>query len=56
MIDVEMHEEVIIKKTGEHAFIVWFDEENPEKDSYLLEIKGKCEMPDFYERKDFEKL
>lgn len=49
---VKLHDEVIIKKTGEHAFVVWFSE-SPEEDSYLLEIIGKEEMPKFYSRKEF---
>ncbi len=56
MRDVEMHEKVRIKKTGEFAFVVWFDEEEPEKDSYLLEIDGANEMPEYYDRDDFEKV
>ena len=53
--DFKMHDRVKIKKTGEIAFIVWYDE-NPEHDSFLLEIDGKNEMPDFYKRADFEVL
>jgi hypothetical protein len=46
-------DEVEILKTGERAFVVWADD-NPAHDSYLLEIKEKNEMPDFYSRKDFK--
>ncbi len=49
---IKIHNEVIIKETGDHAFIVWFSE-SPDEDSYLLEIKGKNEMPKFYSRNDF---
>lgn len=52
IIDFKMHDEVIIKATGEHAFIVWYDDEEGH-DSFLLEIKDKDEMPEFYKRKDF---
>lgn len=56
MKDFKLHDRVRIKKTGEIAFIVWYNEKYPEVDSFLLEIKGKNEMPAFYERDDFEVL
>ncbi|WP_178323699.1 hypothetical protein [Acidaminococcus timonensis] len=46
-------DEVEILKTGERAIVVWADDD-PAHDSYLLDIKGKNEMPDFYSRKDFK--
>ena len=46
-------DEVEILKTRERAFVVWADD-NPAHDSYLLEIKEKNEMPDFYSQKDFK--
>ena len=49
----KMHTRVEILDTNEVGFIVWFDEEDPDKDSFLIEIEGKCEMPHFYKRKDF---
>ena len=52
----KLYDYVEIRSTHERGFIVWFDEEHPEKDSFLIEIKGKCEMPDFYESKDFFKV
>ena len=55
MNDCKLHEEVEIKATGERAFIVWYDEDS-DHDSFLLEIKGKNEMPLFYKRKDFQKI
>lgn len=54
--DFKMHDRVRIKKTGEIAFIVWYDKKYPEHDSFLLEIMDKNEMPEFYERKDFDVL
>ena len=54
MTEYKMHDRVRIKKTGEIAFIVWYDEEDSKMDSFLLEIAGKNEMPKFYKRKDFE--
>jgi len=54
--DFRLHDRVQINKTGEIAFIVWYDEEYPAHDSFLLEIMGEDEMPKFYERKDFEVL
>lgn len=56
MINYKMHDRVRIKETGEIAFIVWYNEDDPTEDSFLLEIMGKNEMPKFYERKDFEVL
>lgn len=52
MRDYNLYDEVEIIATGEHAFIIWYDE-IPEHDSIMLEIKGKNEFPKFYERKDF---
>lgn len=52
MTNVQLYDEVEIKETGERAFVVWIDPV-PGHDSYLLEIKGKNEMPDFYKRDDF---
>ena len=54
MAEYKMHDRVRMKETGEIAFIVWYDEENPENDSFLLEIPDKDEMPKFYKRKDFD--
>ncbi|WP_432643219.1 hypothetical protein [Acidaminococcus sp.] len=53
MHDIKELDEVQILKTGEYAFVVWADDD-PTHDSYLLEIKGKNEMPNFYSRKDFK--
>ncbi|WP_276690146.1 MULTISPECIES: hypothetical protein [Acidaminococcus] len=53
MKDIKLYDEVEILSTGERAFVVDVDE-NPDHDSYMLEIKGKNEMPDFYKRKDFK--
>lgn len=53
---IKMHDKVEIIKTKEIAFVVWFDESNPNTDSFMLEIDGKNEMPDFYQRKDFRKV
>ncbi len=53
--DVQLYDEVVILKTGERAFIVDIDT-TPGHDSFMLEIKGKNEMPDFYKRKDFKFL
>lgn len=53
MTEIKLHDEVVIKETGEEAYVVWIDED-PEHDSYLLEIKEKNETPKFYKRKDFE--
>ena len=50
--DIKLHDEVIIKETKEHAFVVWISD-NSNEDSYLLEIKGKNEMPHFYSKDDF---
>ena len=47
----ELYDDVKIKKTGEIAIIVWF---NKDRTSYMLDIKGKDEMPLFYEEGDFE--
>ncbi|MBR2677749.1 MAG: hypothetical protein IKE28_12705 [Solobacterium sp.] len=52
--DFKMHDRVLIKATGEIAFIVWYDDEYPLHDSFLLETLGKNEMPKFYTRSDFE--
>ena len=49
-----MHDRVRIKETNEIAFIVWYNEDDPSEDSFLLEILDKNEMPKFYKRKDFE--
>ncbi|WP_297862662.1 hypothetical protein [uncultured Acidaminococcus sp.] len=46
-------DEVEILKTGERAFVVGADDD-PAHDRYLLEIKGKNEMPDFYSQRDFK--
>ena len=50
-----MHKKVRIKKTGEIAYIVWYNDDY-DKDSFLLDIADKNQMPDFYERADFEFL
>ena len=51
---LKMYDKVRIKKDGATAFIVWFDEDDETKDSYMLEIEGADEMPRFYKREDFE--
>lgn len=51
--NVKMYEEVIIKATGEHAYVVWHAP-NFAYDSYLLDLKDKFEMPLFYVRDDFD--
>jgi len=51
--DYKLFDEVIIKSTGEHAFIVWVDDEH-EYDSFILEKKEDGEAPKFYHREDFE--
>ncbi len=53
MKDYKLHDEVIIKKTKEKGFIVWYDEE-PNHDSILIEIYDKREMPKFYKRDDID--
>ena len=53
MKDIQLYDEVEILNTGERAFVVDIDEA-PGHDSYMLEIKGKNELPDFYKRKDFK--
>ena len=55
-IDFKLHDRVILKLTKEIGFIVWYDEDYPEHDSFLIEIMGKNEMPHFYKRDDFEVL
>ena len=56
MTEYKLYDYVEILKTHERGFIVWYDEDDPQKDSYLIEIKDKNEMPLFYERKDFVKV
>jgi hypothetical protein len=55
-IDFKMYDRVRLKKTGEIGFIVWYADDYPAYDSFLIEIAGKNEMPKFYERDDFEVL
>ncbi|MCR5034394.1 MAG: hypothetical protein K6B42_03120 [Clostridia bacterium] len=52
--EIKMHDRVRIKATGETAFIVWFNEDDPSQDSFLLELENKDEMPKYYKRRDFE--
>ena len=52
--DFKLFDRVKLKATGEIAFIVWYNEDYPKVDSFLLEIKGKNELPKFYKRADFE--
>ena len=51
--DYKLYDKVRIKKTGEIAFIVWYDDTKGH-DSVMLEIDEANEMPEFYKRADFE--
>ncbi len=52
--DFRLYDRVRIRKTGEEAFIVRFDDLYPEHDSFLLDLAGRDEMPKFYRRADFD--
>ena len=53
MEEYQLYDYVEIENTQERGFIVWLDNK---QDSYMIEIKGKYELPKFYQRKDFKRI
>ncbi len=51
--EYKLHDEVIIKETGERGFVVWMDDKN---DSVLVEITGKNEMPKFHKKSEIKQI
>lgn len=52
--EIQEHDKVRLKKTGELGFIVWIHDEFPEKDSVMIEMMGNEGPVHFYKSEDFE--
>ncbi len=52
-----MHKKVKIITNGKIAYVVWYSKDyyvDPNNVSYLLDLTYEDEMPEFYERNEFE--